>query len=261
MLIATALIIVVRVRSSEPFAAFAPSAVASPYVIGSMPIDLSTKYPAAYYSEMSNEEFERAVRATFATPATCVATAAAATSGNWRLLAPAPQGLYHIMDTHLIGALQRGLAASKQLGTGVPTGVPTGVRMVFRRYMELLTHVTKPETYLVRIEAILHRKNAFHGKHMELGVVFQKEEVWGGSRWSTEVVTARVVGVVFEDAFGTHPAVPRDPQERPELGFDPNPLVPAPPVLLSNDEVVAAVRAQAEGQRKWAEAESVVASA
>lgn len=83
--------------------------------------------------------------------------------------------------------------------------------------------------YLFRIECIIYCPGKFHGKHVSLAVVYDPD---ASSKFF--VGQSKVEGIVFEDAIGMFPIVPKQPmdQQSSYLEYPSNPLAPFPTITM-----------------------------
>ena len=230
------------------------SPIPSEYHANSTHMDIVTKYPNAYYHEIGNADFDMNLKATFATDRPCTALESTLNSNDWQKTSEVPVGFQHVVDTSVVEHIQKRLNESPHFAKN--GGL---VQVVYKRVIEILRNASKMDTYLVRLETLLHRKNKFHAKHVEFGILLEKQDTLKGQQWEINVVSVRVVGIVFEDRFGNYPVEPNNPFDKPELPFEENPYNLPPAILMTNDEVLAAVQQQLANQKKWAQSEAALA--
>lgn len=221
------------------------------FSVDSLPIDLPSKYPRAFYTEMDNGRYEKALQSTFATQKTCEALDVALKQDDWISIPDTqPMAIGHVMEAKVLPELEQRLQASPYF-----QDVEGKIQIAYEKVVRLFRHKELKERYLAIIELVLYREGKYHGKHVEIGMVITDNK---GS-WEFEVASARVLGILFEDRFAMFPVEAKDPAVTNAASFDSNnPFVLQPAILMSNEEVVQAVKKQADGQRKRAEANRAV---
>lgn len=178
-----------------------------PFTVSSVPEDLTTKYPRAFYSELSNAEFEKALIQTFGSKDTCKPLALASKPDNWYTTPlDANKTVVSIFDVFVVPKLQE-IMVSSPFFKGVD-GVP---KVIYHNVTSISKHKQMSNTYLVQSDMILHREGKFNGKHVQLAVVLSQEK---GTQWQYNVVSAQVIGIVFEDQIGMYPVEAKDPFDR-----------------------------------------------
>lgn len=221
------------------------------FSIQSIPIDLPTKYPLAYYAEMDNASFEKALKATFASPETCKATEVALKQEEWITIpSTEPMGMGHIFETQILPLMEKTIRESPHFQE-----VNGQLQIAYEKRVHMYRHVSKKDVYLTLVEFLLYREGKYQGKHVEVGMLLENHQ----GTWNYQVVTARVVGIVFEDRFAMFPVEARNPFDAAQMDFNENPYVQQPSILMSNEDVIQAVQKQADANVRWVESQIAIA--
>lgn len=220
-------------------------------VIKSVPLDLTTKYPNAFYHEMNNADFEKALKLTFASDKTCSPLKMALQNKDWKLIGQdEPFGIQQIYENVAIKGMRTMLKNSPHFAK-----VPGVVQIVYEDRQKTFKHVTSPNTYLIYSEMIMYRENKYHAKHVATNIVLKQN---AKDVWEYQVVTVEVLGILFEDKVAMYPVSANNPFDRHEMIFDENPYVQAPAVLLDNETVISLVQKQSLNNQKLVESELAI---
>lgn len=217
------------------------------------------KYKDAYYYEMSNHEYEIALKETFSMKQ-CNALASALNENEWtEEIQPSL-----ITDTTWIGVYDEWLAKfTKDLVKSPFMQLPSSseIQVVHDRWMSARKHRTNPALLRMDVEVILYRFGKQHGKHVSLSVLANKKDdaVFSTADvWSYTIVAIEVLGVVPEDQIALHPVIANNPFDPAEMTYnteDPssfaNTIIPPGEEVLQEIQRRASVNvAIAETQKK-----------
>lgn len=222
------------------------------------------KYKNAYYYEMSNEEYEKALKQIFFMKK-CDSLQLALQSTEWSgKLNPrtVTDAIWVGVYDQWLSEFTRTLNESLELKLSATDNVE--IQVVHDRWISAYTHRTDPSLLRMDIEVILYRFGKPYGKHVSLSVIAKKKEPDGmfatTNDWYYTVVAIEIVGVVPEDQIAIFPVVannPFDPEQMP-YGEDPasfeNTIVPPGQDVLKEIQRRAALNvATAETQKKLGE--------
>lgn len=220
-------------------------------IVKSVPLDLNTKYPNAFYHEMTNAEFETALKQTFASNQTCIPLKMALQIKDWILIGKdEPFGLQQIYETVAVNGMRTSIKNSSYFAT-----VPGVVQIVYEDRQKTFKHISLPNTYLIYAEMIMYREHKYHAKHVATNIVLKQNT---SDVWEYQVVSIEVLGILFEDQVAMYPVSANNPFERNQMTFDENPYVQAPAVLLDNDTVLSLVQKQSLNNQKLVESELAI---
>ena len=242
------------VRKREPFADIVGLGDRVPE-IQSLPFDLNSKYPRAYYSEMNNDMFKDALQKTFAHPETCQALDVAMKAEDWAPLRRdvEPIGFQQIYESVVVKNIRDVVKASPYFKE-----VEGDVTIAYERRKATFVHKQKQNTYLVKLEVVFHRPGKFQAKHADIDVVMQLVS----NQWQHRVVAANIVGIVFEDQIAMHPVTASDPFQIAAMPFSENPFeIVADPILLDTPMVMTMVQRQNQGHLNQANSDRALAPA
>lgn len=210
----------------------------------SVNVDTPIKYKRAFYYEMDNAAFDKALQMTFAHD--CAAAKAAFTEpeSKWKMMNIIENGGKIEM---LMGAMMDFLR--KKLNTSaymrLKNGTPSVIQVIHEQFVRGRAHTTK-KWFEMEIEAILYRENTPHGKHVTW-TMFVDE-----SKKEREIVVIKqdLLGIVPADLIAMHPVMPTDfvEMDQMELSFDPNPLTPFPATLLDEKTINVVMEKQQKKQ-------------
>lgn len=216
----------------------------------SLPIDLKTKYPDAFYDEVNNSTFETDVLQAIVVPVEQVLGTPWAPQ-DW-MEDSEPMGFAVVFQEVVVAGLENDIR-----GTKVGKTWPEPFQVTFSRRIRTTRHATKPGVYCVEFEAVVYRESKYQGKHIEaVAIVFQD---WMGKHHSA-IVSAAVLGIVFEDQIALIPVEWSDSQAESAMPFDPNPLKYGSMIILDNEAVYQAIKKQEDLNQKMAEAELALSS-
>lgn len=217
--------------------------------IQSTPIDLVTKYPNGYYNELDNATYQSALQKAFSGEKTCGPLRMALRMDDW-VLSESHDVLKQAYVSQVIPSVRERINQTPDFFKGA-TGK---IEIAYENIKSVSAHINQPDTYLVLVELVLYRKGKYHGKHVELNIIMQ----WKKKEWSYHVVSAEVLGILFEDQIVMQPVTARNPIAETSAAFDPNPFVLAPSILMSNEDILQLVQKQSIGNQKRAETELAI---
>lgn len=207
----------------------------------SMPVDLVTQYPNAYYNELDNRAFLDAMNATFQ-PNRFLMNGAEWTN-------PITVDRVHIPPPDLVN-WYTGIVpwikarANRSSAFRMPGDDPAPFQIIHDHWNSWKRNVMMTNRYMYDLDVIMYREAKNHAKHLNLKVVMDGSVIVG-------VADISIKGTVIEDRFGLFPVVQSDKTDldNQQMPFDANPLV-AYPTLISEQDVAAEIsKREAENLR------------
>lgn len=232
-------------------------------VYDSIPLDVTPKYANAYYYELDNAAYEKALRQTFAIAGSACAArlrtmlGTAARSEEWTSIDPEQSSMLPVYDGIVVPTIQEKIRTSPFFVLPGDGRTPAPIQVVHDRWTACYRHKTEPNTWRFDLELVLYREAKFQAKHVELvcivstgkAIPVEQQQPLEPSDWTVEVLVAKVIGIVPEQMVAMHPVLPSQSVAVPqELGFDPNPYNFGAAIIMDDDEVIKAIRKR-EG--KW----------
>lgn len=167
--------------------------------IQSVDVDLETKYPLAYYSEMDNVTFTNTLSQTFSFQ--CSMDKSYQDQSQWsddvELSSATPPALILAYEA-IMRDLERKVQQSDAF-IGAPDRYNT-MQMVHNRFVLYRISKEKNNAFMLLVEFVLYRDSKSHGKHYSAWVTLPNF-----TDGAYAVVQLKFKGVVFEDAIGMFP--------------------------------------------------------
>lgn len=203
------------------------------------------KYKNAYYYEMTNGEYETALKHIFSME-TCNTLSQASQFSNWakaqspaELMGTAWSGVYEVW----MAEFQRKLNDAAELK--LPSD-QTNIQVVHDRWISAYRHVTDTTLLRMDIEAILYRFGKPHGKHVSMSVIAKRTDSEGKFAnpidWNFAVVAMEILGIVPEDQIAIFPVVANNPFDPPELAYQEDAKTFENAIVPSGKEVLDEIR-------------------
>lgn len=222
----------------------------------SVPVDARVKYSHAYYYEMSNEQYQKALQTSFAN--SCRGSNLAKNANDWQTITrfdedPRILNIYGVA----IDKIKSVLNGSKSMQ--LPSGNPYMIQIVHDVLLGVQQHKLLAYTYLLEIDTILYREFAANAKHVRFTIYGELAQ--DINTWKVDVIQQQVMGIVSPESIYLHPILKVDPIEMQQMeqSFDPNPLVPFVTTLLDNNTIDVVVSQQQQKQKDSLEAAQRVA--
>jgi hypothetical protein len=175
--------------------------------IESVPIDLKLKSPEhqrAFYAVEDNAAFEQSLQTLFGLPVCVEATLGGSGPLAWTAdavpSAKTPTWIVDAFGAAVASVTQKFTAGSATL----PDMQVLDERWIAYRVQGKPSDAKAP--LLLRIEMVLYREASYHAKHVELWVLFRKG--------TSQVLSARVLGILFEDTFALFPRLAATASEK-----------------------------------------------
>ena len=174
--------------------------------IESVPIDLKLKSPEhqrAFYAVEDNAAFEQSLQTLFGLPVCVEATL----GGSGPLAWTADAVPSSTTPTWIVDAFGAAVASVTQQFTAGSATLPDMQVLDERWIAYRVQGLAMPKApLLLRIEMVLYREASYHAKHVELWVLFRKG--------TSQVLSARVLGILFEDTFALFPRLAATASEK-----------------------------------------------
>ena len=194
--------------------------------IESVPIDLKLKSPEhqrAFYAVEDNAAFEQSLQTLFGLPVCVEATL----GGSGPLAWTADTEPSATTPTWIVDAFGAAVASVTQQFTAGSATLPD-MQVLDERWIAYRVQGKPSEEapLLLRIEMVLYREASYHAKHVELWVLFRKGTSQGSQ--DSQVLSARVLGILFEDTFALFPRLAAKASEKHSAPAPVPVIVPAP---------------------------------
>ena len=174
--------------------------------IESVPIDLKLKSPEhqrAFYAVEDNAAFEQSLQTLFGLPVCVEATL----GGSGPLAWTADAVPSSTTPTWIVDAFGAAVASVTQQFTAGSATLPDMQVLDERWIAYRVQGLAKPKApLLLRIEVVLYREAHYHAKHVELWVLSRKG--------TSQVISASVLGILFEDTFALFPQLAATASEK-----------------------------------------------
>lgn len=178
--------------------------------IESVPIDLKLKSPEhqrAFYAVEDNAAFEQSLQTLFGLPVCVEATL----GGSGPLAWTADAVPSSTTPTWIVDAFGAAVASVTQQFTSGSATLPDMQVLDERWIAYRVQGLAKPKPseeapLLLRIEVVLYREAHYHAKHVELWVLSRKG--------TSQVISASVLGILFEDTFALFPQLAATASEK-----------------------------------------------
>ena len=174
--------------------------------IESVPIDLKLKSPEhqrAFYSVEDNAAFEQSLQTLFGLPVCVEATLGGVGPLAWT----ADSVPSSTTPKWIVDAFGAAVASVTEQFTAGSATLPDMQVLDERWIAYRVQGLAKPKApLLLRIEVVLYREASYHAKHVELWVLSRKG--------TTQVLSARVLGILFEDTFALFPRLAATASEK-----------------------------------------------
>ena len=221
------------------------------------------KYKNAYYYEMTNGDYENALKSIFSMK-TCNTLTQALDKSVWTdamkpsdITKSAWAGVYEQWITEFTKIIND----SSELKL---PGDSSKIQVVHDRWIAAYYHISDPTLLRIDMEVLLYRFGKPHGKHVSMSVIAKKREVEGlfatTNDWYYTVVAIEVLGIVPEDQIAIHPVIANNPFDAPEMAYKEDPktfeniIVPPASEVLSEIQRRSALNvATAETMKKLKE--------
>lgn len=205
-----------------------------PITYESIPIDTPIKYNKAFYYEMDNAMYDKALQSTFSH--NCEAAKKVFVNTSWRLLDPTnlDNDKIRILTIYpsVIKYMTTTLNQSKYMKN--KNGSPYLIQIVHDHILRTYQHLTSSNQFIIELETILYREFAAHGKHLRFKIFVEQSK-------NIEVVITEldILGIVPAEIIGFHPVLPIDNVEmdQNEMNFPKNPLTAFSTVLLDETTI------------------------
>ena len=192
-----------------------------------LPMDLPVKYPKAYYYELDNETFQKALKKSFH-----LAALSPISMESWQFVTTTDADVLAAYSTAK-NYLSQVLVEKANLFQ-LPDGSSPNLQIIHDvmvsiykyKYEMDSTNETVDVKYLINMDVILYRESKYQAKSVRCVCIVTK--VPNTNTWKVEVVDMRVTGVISEGDFGLFPVVGFD-----ELD-DYAAISPVPPSLPRN---------------------------
>ncbi len=217
-----------------------------PITSESVVVDTPIKYSRAYYYELDNAAYDKALQYTFAHNCKAAKDADVVSKNQWITLSPDQDGVRILqLQSLVLSYLRKQVTTSKYLQLKNKT--PSMIQIVHDVLISAEKHAVNPSYFIYRMECILYREYAPHGKHVALDVFLDLSQK---DKPDVVVIKQDILGIVSAENIGLHPFLATDPQEmiQSELPFDPNPLVPYPATLV-DEKTIQVVMQQQEAKQ------------
>lgn len=203
------------------------------------------KYKHAYYYEMTNQEYESALKTLFSMKS-CNTLAQALEKSQWtdamnpgEITKSTWAGVYEQWMKEFTKAVN----ASIELKL---SGDASKIQVVHDRWIAAYFHVTDPTLLRIDMEVLLYRYGKPHGKHVSMSIIAKRKEADGifasTNDWHFTVVAIEVLGIVPEDQIAIHPVVANNPFDAPEMSYEEDPKTFENTIIPPGSEVLAEIR-------------------
>lgn len=166
--------------------------------------DLNHKFEKSYNYELENNEYQEAINYTFN-----LDKKPTVNMSNYTQEEPLNRVLPAVVEDAYNKSVEN---IDSLIKNSVHFDLPDGslqlvnpIQIVHDRLISYRTHKTIPNNYVLNMELILYREGKYHGKHINLTVLAEKNKVW-----EIKVLDAKIIGVVFEDKISLFPVIGND---------------------------------------------------
>jgi hypothetical protein len=190
-------------------------------------MDPYIKYKNAYYYEMPNQEFHKAL-------VTVLNPQDDETMSEWNdsidpaTLSSMWRNTYDAWVTELTKRIEESKAFEL-------TGSKERVQVVHDRWISAATHKTQSNLLRIDMETILYRYGTPHGKHVQISVMVNQKE---DEPVTFTVLKADVVGIVPEDHIALFPVIASNPFDKNQMTYQEDPKTFSNTIIPPANEVL-----------------------
>ena len=198
------------------------------------------KYKNAFYYELSNADYENALKNTFKNEK-CDVIQQALVKDAWRGPLQVNKG---DTNSNIEKTYQQWMVAFEKELNGssflrLPNDINTHIQIVHDRLIDMYVSKNNPTRIRIDMEAILYRNSKPHGKHVLLSVVTDVCEVNKAcTNQSFNVVAVKLLGIVPEEQIAMYPVLANNPFDEVEMQYLENPSSFANSIVPDADNVI-----------------------